>query len=290
MSMSTSATGRRSLASALPREVNAIEKARVHAELELANDVPTIMPTVSRWDTNFAVLGVLPDGSFDLKTVFEYEGPNGVEAWYRWQESEIVRHKQYRMNEYNGRWFEFTDQCADLTAQTWSETLGEPIPCHVAVIFATWTDGIIGELAFALPEWGTRGLDEDTCRAISDRFEAYNDAWRRGDVEARLATIEDRTCSVVRIAEVDGGHRHRAVARTKDELRDAWTAPAEGRILELELVQQFTTSWYVFGAYSALVQLPDRQVERETARLLPIGPTGRFIGELSYSLELAVST
>jgi hypothetical protein len=273
---------------ALPHGVDAFDKARTHAELELANDVPTILPTISKWDTNFAVLGVAPDGEVTLRPVFDYDGPDGVRAWYEWQESTMVRHMQYRVQEYTGRWFIFTESCADLTKQTWSETVGDPMPCHVAVLFPTWTDGIIGEVALGIPEWGTRALDEQQVRDLSSRVDAYNTACVTGDIDARLDTYADKLAAVTRIVDIGTDRRHRVVARSKAELREAFASPAEGRVLEYEVRHQFTTSWYVFVAHRALVKLEDRQVERETARLFYVGPDQKFIGELTYALEIQV--
>jgi hypothetical protein len=265
----------------LPDSVHAIEKARGHGRLEYANNVPIILPTITAWDTNFAVMSTAPDGTPDLKTVFDFDG---VEPWYIMQEQTIVRHTTYRVSEYNGRWFAFNEMYADLT----SATSGETLPCHVAVIFPTWSDGIIGEIAFGEPAWGNRALDGREMRALSRQLDAYNEAWRHGDLDARLGTVQDNTCSVIRIVEADGDRRHRAVARTKAELREAWAAPAEGRVLDLDVRQQFATSWYVFEACSALIELADRTVERETARLLPLGPDRKFIGELTYCMETTV--
>jgi hypothetical protein len=280
-------TNQRSVESELPEGVSAIEKARAHARLELANDVPTILPTISKWDTNFAVLNLAgADGPEFSQTVFEYESADwGVVPYYRWQESQIFRIRQDFLVRVPTRWYEFTEATADLT----SRETGEPVPCHVAVLFPTWSDGIIGEIAFGIPEWGHRPLDEAGYRAISQQFEAYNDAWRSGDLDARLATFEDKTLSAIRIVAIDSDRRHRAVPRSKDELRAAWAAPAEGRVLELELVNQVTTSWYVFGGYKARLELAGgQQVERETARLFGVGPNRRFVSELTYSLEITV--
>jgi hypothetical protein len=268
----------RSLESKLPDGVRAIDKARTHARLELANDTDVILPTVTAWDTNFAVLKVTPGGDLSLVTVLEYDD---VEPWYVEQNENVFRHKQYRLNEYNGRWFQFTEQCADLT----HPKTGAPVPCHVCTLFPTWSDGIVGEIALGQPEWGERALDEQGWRRLSCLLDSYDEAWLAGDVSARLATIEDDTCSVIRIVEVDGDRRHRAIARTRDELREAWLAPAEGRLLEVERVHQFMTSWYVFAAYVARVELADRIVVRETGRLLPVGPNLKFVGELTYSME-----
>ena len=273
------AESKRTLESALPDSVSAIDKARTHAGLELKNHVPTILPTITAWDTNFAVLRVSADGEFDLKTVFDFAG---VEPWYIWQSETSFRHRQYRVTEYNGRWFEFTEQYADLT----SPSTGERVPCHVAVIFPTWADGIIGEIAFAEPAWGDRVLTEQEAKDVSGHLQTYEDAWRSGDLDARLATVSDKTCSIIRIVEANGDRRHRAVAHSKRELRDAWAADAEGRVLEVQLVHQVMTRWYALVVYDALIQLSDCTVERQTVRLHPLGPDQKFIGELTYSMEI----
>jgi len=91
---------------------------------------------------------------------------------------------------------------------------------------------------------------------------------------------------VIRVAEVNGDRRSRAVAWSKRELRDAWGPPTAGRVVEFERLNRVTTNTYVFASYKTVLELTDRRVERETALILPLGPSRKFVGELSYSMEV----
>ena len=71
--------------------------------------------------------------------------------------------------------------------------------------------------------------DWATEAAIGHQLEALEAAWRANNVDEMLASFEDQTCSVIRRTDVEGGRRSRAIARTKPELRQAWTSPATSR-------------------------------------------------------------
>ena len=110
---------------------------------------------------------------------------------------------------------------------------------------------------------------------------AYEEAWRSGDVDARLALIEDETCSVVRVARTSGNHRSRYVARSKDELRAAWTSSKKDRILAFERLTQIVSTFYIFAAYRTVLEVGGKKVVRETAALFPLGPSDKFIDLLA---------
>jgi hypothetical protein len=275
---------KRSLESELPHSATtARDRARAHARAEVTpTTIDAILSTVSTWDTNFAAFQAPLDE--DLMLRLELDTPH-VRDYYI--DTHIDHHlvlTQYCYSELNGTWYQFTDQSADLKM---IET-GEVVPVHVAVLFPTWTDGIIGEIAFLKPEWASQPFDLAQQMRLSRQLDAFDDGWGSGDLDAMLATVQDKTHSVIRVAEVNGDRRHRAVARTKDELRTAWGSPEAGRVLELERLHQSMTNWYVFASYRTVVELPDRKVIRETARTLPVGPGGQFIGELSYSMEMEI--
>jgi hypothetical protein len=268
-----------SLASALPHSATtALRWGRGHALAELSNNVDEIMTTISAWDTNFALLSSPPDGELSLRVLTTVAEVRDLYV------GSVARHldlAHHRFNEINGSWYQLTEQRADLQILA----TGERERVHVVVVFPTWPDGIIGELIWSEPSWATRAFGEEDQIELSHRLDAFDDAWRSGDLDGRLATIEEQTSSAIRIADADGDHRFRAVAHTKAELRDAWSLPEAGRVVDFERVHQCITSWYVFASYKTLLELPGRTVARETARLMPVGPNGKFVGELSYSMQ-----
>jgi hypothetical protein len=256
----------------------ALEWGRKHARLELTNDFDVLRPTISTWDQNFTILSSAAAGDLALATAFDAAE---VEEFYlRSHDNRQVVDAQCH-KELNARWYQFSEQHAGLR----TVATGELERILVANIYPAWTDGILGELVWIQPTWAAQTVDAEQQIALSRQLDAFDDAWRAGDVEAKLATIEDQTCSAIRVVETPGGHRHRAVAWTKEELREAWSRPEAGRVLELERVHHCATAWYVFASYTMLIDVGGRSVERETAAILPVGPNRKFIGELSYSMQ-----
>ena len=278
MSISTS----RTLSSEMPHSPETGRRiAREHGLSEFTNDVDTITPTVSAWDQHFALLSSTPDGELQLRLV---QDPEGVHLFYVDRVGTRLLLKTYGENDVSSRWYKLTDTHAEWQ----SVATGEIERNRAAVLFPAWTDGIIGEIMWDEPAWSRKTIEADAGVDISRRLEAYEAAWRSGDPQARLLTVEDKTCSVIRVAEVDGERRSLTVAWSKEELREAWSPSSAGRVLELERLTRVTTSTYVFAAYRLALDLGDRTVDRETAVILPLGPNGRFVGELSYSMEIAV--
>ena len=256
-------------------------KTRAHARSELSNDFGIILPTVSTWDSNFVVLTPMPDGDLEFGTWLSGEA---VRAFYESSLSRQDTLEQYPVNEFNATWYQFAEAVGNLR---WHSD-GEIHQVHVAVLFPVWVDGIIGEICWKAPQWADRPFDIAQRVELSQRLDAFEEGWRSGDVDAMAATVADSTHSihsVIRTVEVNGDRRFRAVAHTKDELKSAWSAPEAGRVLELERIDQCITNWYVFASYRTLLDVAGRRVARETARVLPLGPDGKFIGELSYSME-----
>jgi len=91
--------------------------------------------------------------------------------------------------------------------------------------------------------------------------------------------------SVIRIVEVNGDRRSRAIGHTKDELRSAWSAPEAGRVLELERVHQVITNWYVFASYGRCLRCRAAGSCARPRVSSRSAPDGKFTGELSYSME-----
>jgi hypothetical protein len=258
-----------------------LTKARAHAVSERSNDHETILATVSTWDSNFVVVTPTPDGDVELGAWLD------VEAVHAFYDSALQRQdtlEQYAVNELNAPWFQFAEAVGNLGFHS----DGQVHQVHVAVLFPVWTDGILGEICWKAPQWADRPLDIAQRVELSERLNAFVDGWRSGDLDAMAATVADSTHpvhSVIRIVEVNGDRRSRAIGHTKDELRSAWSAAEAGRVLELERVNQLITNWYVFASYRTLLEVSGRRVARETARIFPLGSDGKFIGELSYSME-----
>jgi hypothetical protein len=268
------------LESALPHSpLTGLTKAREHALSECTNDATTILATVSEWDSEFVVLTLMPEDGFLLETWLD---PESVRDFYT--SRILARHHtlaQYRLNEVNASWYQFTEQWGDLH---WIST-SSLRQVHVAGIFPVWTDGILGEICWHEPAWSSRPFGRAEQMELSRQLDAFDAAWRDGDLDAKLATVQDESYSGIRVVEAAGDRRFRAIARGKDELRAAWGAPEFGQVLELERLHQCTQSWYVFASYRMRLRVRDRVVDRESALLLPVGPDGKFIGELSYSME-----
>ena len=272
-----------SLESQLPHiPSTGLTKTREHARSERTNDHDAILATVSTWDSNFVVVTPTPDGDIEFGAWLDIDA---VHAFY---ENALLRQdtlEQYSVNELNGTWYQFTEAVGNVG---WHSD-GEVHQVHVAVLFPVWADGIIGEICWKAPEWATNrpfALAERV--QLSERLGAFDEAWRSHDVDAMAATVADSTSpvhSAIRVVEVNGDRRSRAIGHTKDELRAAWSAPEAGRVLELERVNQLITNWYVFASYRLLLEVSGRRIVRETARIFPLDADGKFIGELSYSME-----
>jgi hypothetical protein len=277
-----SVIARRSVDAQLPHHpLTARDRAREHGLAERSNDLGVITPTVSAWDQHFAVLSHTADGEFDLQLALD---PDAIRQFYvdRLKTWSLVT--SYGENDLYSRWYKLTDTRGEMTMLA----TGEVERNRVAVLFPAWTDGIVGEITWTEPPWAVQQLTKEQRIGVSLQLDAFDAAWRAGDLDGRLATIEDKTCSVIRVAEVDGDRRSLAVARSKAELREAWASPATGQVRTFERRYRLTTNTYVFASYLMVLELAGRQVERETALILPLGPNLKFVGELSYSMEVEI--
>lgn len=264
----------------LPHTASTVaETVTAHAVAELSNDLQTILGTMSAWDSHYAVLTLKADGTLNLRTAFTAEE---VDQYYAANVAAFHNSGgEARLNELQGRWYDLIDTRYSVTLLPNGPTL---TGVRGVFLFPTWTDGIIGEFYWGEPSWA-QTFDIESPREFTSKLIAYEDAWRSGDVEARLATIEDQTCSCGRVASLSGTRGSRFVAKTKDELRAAWSTPEAGKVLELERLHHVTSTYYVFAAHRVVLEVGGEKVVRETATLLPIGPNRKFIGELSYSFE-----
>jgi hypothetical protein len=272
--------GEASLAARLPHTTVAVADAvAAHSISELTNDPEIIAPTVSPFDPHFVIGRIGTDGRPGLECAFTSDD---IERYYATKLGEAKNiGGEHRHAEIHGNWYGFLDTWATVRR----EADGELSEFRMAVLFPTWSDGIIGEIAWIEPGADDRYLDAGQFRNLTHQLNAYDDAWRRADVNARLATFEECVCGAIRVKRLDGQGDQRIIVQASDRLRDSWSAPAGGRVLEFERLAHVVSNFYAFGSYRVLLDVGDRTVVRETARLLPIGRSGRFVAELSYSFE-----
>jgi hypothetical protein len=254
---------------------------RKHARAELECDLAALPDTISHWDAHKVRLTSPRRGDLALQTEFSVTG-HIAQHLDTFSSTELTA--MHYVTEFNARWVQFRELLVGVRVLG----TGEPACIRTVALSPAWTDGIIGETIWQMPSWADQALHADRQIEVALRLDAHDDAWRSGDVDARMATIEDDTCTVIRVAEVNGGRRDRILARTTEELRSAWSRAEGGTVRDLERLHHCVTPWYAFGFYRVRLDLPDRTVARETASLFPIGPTHKFIGELSYSMQIAV--
>lgn len=245
----------------------------------LTNDLATIMAGYSPWDTSEVFLFTNPDGTLRLRMTASL--PEAQQRWTDYLGRARYPGGERRNSENVGRWFDLIDsQYFQIDTATGVEST-----TRAAFLFYAWPDGVIGQIYWPQPPW-TPAFEVTRPRALLRALVAYENAWLAGDVDARLALIEDQTtCSVVRIASVNSNRRSRFTAMTKADLRAGWLSGACGRVIELERLYQVVSTFYVSAAYRLVVEVAGRRVVRETAVMFPLGPNGKFVGELSYSLE-----
>lgn len=259
-------------------EMTAVNMVTARSLAALTNDLDTIMSTYSRWDSNEVFLWANPDGTLTFKTAFTFtEVEQHVAAVLG---SAHYPGGELRNSDQPGRWFDLLDsQYYSIDSAT-----GVKSTFRAAFLFVTWPDGVIGQMYWREPSW-TPAFEITMPQTLMEMLVAYENAWQSGDVDARLALIEDETCSVVRIAGATGDHRSRFVARTKTDLRAGWTSESSGKVIELKRLYKVVSTFYISAGYKLVLDVAGKRVERETAILFPLGPNRKFIGELSYSFE-----
>jgi hypothetical protein len=260
--------------------LTAHRRAREHGLTERSNDPEVILPTVSAWDQHFVLLSSVEDGQLDLRCAFD---PVAVREFYEDRCSSELLQATHGTKELNGPWYALRDTVGVYNVVT----TGEERAQRVAVLFPTWTDGIIGEIMWTEPNWSWMPPDWGTEAVAGHRLEALEAAWRENDFDGMLASFEDDSRSVIRRTDIAGLWRTRAVARGKAELMAAWCAPDTGRVVSLERINRVVSHFYVFVAHVLEIERRDGRFDREMACLFPLGRNGRFIGEFSYSFEKA---
>jgi hypothetical protein len=296
------------LASALPHtELTAAEQACRHYEAEISNDVELILPTVSSWDQFYAILSAtksaeerrrpaapVPKPHWALRTYFN---PAEVREHYEGVKADVLAtNTEKRYFETPGTWYELVDTRFDLSFVS----SGEHVDWRAAFLFPVWDDGIIGEITWMVdPEEVVyyKELEPSSARVtplfiapieLVAKLSQFEEAWRAGDLEKKLVHFEEETRNAFGIAEVNGPGRHKVVANTKQELFDKWSHPAVGKIIELERLRTVLSTYYVFAHYRMTVDVGGRTALRETVALFPLSPERKFIGEMSYSIEIGL--
>jgi hypothetical protein len=257
------------------------DRVREHGGSETTNDVATIMATISHWDQHFAVLTEAQDGTLSLRLEVDRAG---VKRFYEDRVRGELIEAAHGLKKVQTPWYSLNESIGDV----YRMPAGQRGHSRVAVVFPAWTDGIIGEILWE-PQFTEPEPDWRVEARIADRLDAFEAAWRTGDVEKMLEQTGDETFGVMRVAEVGGDRRGRTVARSRAELRAAWTASATARITDLALTNRVVTQFYAFASYRVVLEQTGRRVERELALMLPVGRDGRFIGEFSYALEVGLS-
>ena len=253
-----------------------------HIEAERTNDVANIMSTMSAWDQHYSFLSATPEGPLRL---FLAENTAEVHEHYVDRVRSWSLAAGHGLKKIQSPWYTFHEAVGEF--RTFPS--GEVVKHRLVFLFPTWTDGIIGEISWE-PQWSEEvpsdwRQEADVARCL-DELDA---TWASGDVDTRLALVEDDCCSVIRTVELGGNRRLRTVARNKAELRAAWSVAAAGQVVSMERTNRVIAHFYAFEAYRMLIDLPHGRVEREVARLYPVGQSGRFIGELSYSFDVPLS-
>jgi hypothetical protein len=256
------------------------DRVGAHAAAELTNNLDTILPTVTSWDQQYVIVTSNSDGTVNLQSAFSSEE---VKAFYTEKVATTENiGGENRLNELEGRWYDLIDTRYNVKLLPSGTTLTN---LRGVFLFPTWTDGIIGEIFWNEPSWA-QPFNVEAPVELTGKLIAYEDAWRKGDVEARLATIEDQTCSVARVTDVNGTHRSRFVAQTKAELHAAWSSPEAGKVLDFKRLHHVVSTYYVFAVHRLVIEVAGELFLRETATLLPLGPNRKFVGELSYAFEV----
>lgn len=270
-----------SVAAALPHDTHtATRRIAEHVATEYRNHVPEIMTTVSTWDVHFAMPAPGPNG-YELMLATNTEE---ARTYYEGTRREWTIITSHHLRTIDASWYSLHDS----VGETRMLADGKIRIGRTAVLFPVWTDGIIGEIAWGQPQWSKDDTLNVTDRELANMkiHDAFLDAWTKGDVGATAALIEPVSCSVTRIASLDGGKGVRTVAKTRDEFRSQLSSPGAGNIVDLELTNLALSHWYAFAAYRMEVALPGGRVERELAAFYPVSEDDRFSGQLAYGFEV----
>jgi hypothetical protein len=278
-----STVNRRAASAALPHDsMTATRMIDTHVQAEYRNQVPEIMPTVSTWDVHFALVGPGAKG-FDLVLATTTDEALEYYEGTRREWSIITSH---HLKEVSTSWYSLHDSVGEIRILA----TGAKHVSRTLVLFPAWTDGIIGEIVWPQPQWAVvdRRPVTEAELATTHLGPAMFACGPAADDSPRLELIEDDACTVTRVVEVDGDHRSRVVARDKRELEAHFRSPEAGRVIAIERNNLVVAPWYAFAGLRVELELPGRRVEREVAALFPIGPNGRFVGELSYAVEVTI--
>lgn len=292
-----------------------IEITNRHSRGEAANDIEKIMPTLSEWDLQFAVVADAQDGL----VVNEAHDEKSVRGWYE------ANRKGYGLlpgavhtQQVATDWYRFHEVLAQI------EHIGEvpegvphpPFPAPgvdgtgpagnsywfpMCVLFPVSPDGIMGELGvwrFDMRELfqGRTEIAEPAVAPASylDGIEIRNAtalkgfaaAWRESDLEGMLADFADDCYSILRTVRTDDqSRRTRTCARGLDEHRQALAPESLGRVNELTVLSLLQSPWYAFVEYELDLELAEGRVLRKMAAVYPLSRAGKILGQLAYAID-----
>jgi ketosteroid isomerase-like protein len=279
-----------------PSAVTTIQRVEEHVRSEYGNVVAEIVPTISEWDVHYALLSRTRRGLV-LEEVHDLAG---AEEYYQGTREAYQVVTSFHLKEVNTPWYSFHESMGQVTHVGEMDGVpptGKDLFVPTAVLFPVWPDGIIGEIVWTrfdmaeIARGNTRLQPPPPARvpyapAAQMRnarlHEDYVRAWREGDVEGRIALMDEECCSAIRTAEVNGDRRTRTLSRTLDEHRRSL---AGDRPRSLRVTNLVVADWYVFAEYLLHLEVEGAPVRRELAVLYPVTEDGRLVGQLAYGMD-----
>lgn len=294
----------------------AIEITNRHSRGEAANDIEQIMPTLSEWDLQFALVADAQDGlitneAHDVET---------VRGWYEANRKgyDLIPEGALHTKQVTTDWYRFHEVQAEI-AHKGAVPAGVPHPPFpapgeegtgpagtaywfpICVLFPVSPDGIMGELAVWQLDMrelfqGRAAVAEPVEAAApyldgievrnAKALKAYAAAWEAGDFEAMLADFADDCYTVIRTVRTDDeAARTRSFARGIEEHRALYSAAGLGRVERLTLLTIVQAPWFVFHEYELDLELPGGRVRRKMASVFPISRQGKILGQLAYAVD-----
>jgi hypothetical protein len=276
-----------------------IKRVEEHVAAELRNKVPEIVETVSKWDVHYALLSRMKRG-LALELVEDREGARRYYSGTREAYSIVTT---YHLQEVNTSWYAFhesTGVVKHVGLMDGVEPTGNELYVPTAILFPTWSDGIIGEIAWSRFDMAEIARGNTPIKPPPPAPASYVaslqlrnqrlhmqflDAWKGGRVADMLSLIDEECCSVVRTVEPDGDRRGRTVARTKADHERYWLSPESLRPQNVRVMNLVVTDWYVFAEYLFVLDLNGDRVQRDLAVLYPVTEDGKLVGQLAYGLD-----
>jgi hypothetical protein len=292
-----------------------IEITNRHSRGEAANDIEKILPTLSEWDLQFALVADGEDGLV-VNEAHDYETVSG---WYE------ANRRGYDLlpgavhtKQVSTTWYRFHEVLAQI-AHIGAVPEGVPHPPFpapgadgtgpegtgywfpICVLFPVSPDGIMGELAvwqfnmkelfqgrapLAAPAAGPAPYLDGIEFRNASTLKRFAAAWQDGDVDAMLADFAEDCYSVLRVVRTDDeAVRGRTIARGRDEHRDLLGPTHLGRVHELTVLTIVQAPWYIFIEYELELEFEDGRRHRKLASVFPIARDGKILGQLAYAVD-----